>query len=335
MRKLITAAVMLAALVCVPMALAASSPIVTPGSTNGIGQTAATLHATVNPNGLATTYQFHYGPTSSLGSVSPATAASAGAGTTGVAESTKISGLSPDTTYYVQFVASNSAGTSSTSIGTFKTTGNPSPTTTTSPAVSVSRYGATLVGVINPNNQATTYHFDFGLTDSYGLQTVAKTIPAGSTPVAVEIPLPGLQPGQIYHYRLVADHGANSITYGADSTFQTTPWPRPHSRLAFGVRPGIDARAPFVYVLSGKVSHTAQVPVAYGCHGTVRISVYQGKRRLASHTVPVGLTTCTYRSTFRFAHVNGSGARKLTVKARYFGDMWDAPSNHSATIWAG
>lgn len=336
MRKVITAAaVMLAALVCVPVALAASSPIVTSGATTGIGQNAATLHGTVNPNGLATTYQFHYGPTSALGSVSPATAASAGSGSTGVAESTKLSGLSPDTTYYYQFVASNSAGTSSTSINTFKTTGNPAPTTTTSPAVSISRYGATLVGVINPNNQNTTYHFDYGLNSSYGFQSSAKTIPAGSTPVPVEIPLPGLQPGQVYHYRLVADHGSRSVTYGADMTFQTPPWPRPHSRLSFSVSPGIDARAPFVYLFVGKVSRTAQVPVAYGCHGTVTLSVYQGSHRLARHTVPVGLTTCTYRSRFRFAHVSGAGARKLTVKARYFGDMWDAPSTHTAHVWAG
>jgi len=67
----------------------------------------------------------------------------------------------------------------------------------------------------------------------------------------------------------------------------------------------------------------------------VTLSVYQGRRRLALHTVPVGLTTCTYRSTFRFAHISGSGARKLTVKARYLGDMWDAPSTRSMSVWAG
>jgi phosphodiesterase/alkaline phosphatase D-like protein len=335
MRKLITAAAAVAALVGAPVALAASSPIVTAGTTTSIGQNSATLHATVNPNGLATTYQFHYGPTSALGSVSPTTAASAGSGTTGVAVSTKLSGLSPDTTYYFQLVASNSAGTSSTAIDSFKTTGNPAPTTTTSPAVDITRYSATLVGVINPNNQTTAYHFDYGLTTSYGFQSASKTLPAGSTPVAVGVQLPGLQPGQVYHYRLVADHGAHSVTYGTDMTFQTPPWPRPHSKLGFVVRPGIDARAPFVYVLTGSVGRPPQVPVGYGCHGTVTISVYLGARKLAARTVPVGLTTCTYRSVFRFAHIAGNGPRRLTVKARYVGDEWDAPSTHTARVWAG
>ncbi len=335
MRKITAAAVVLAALVCVPLALAASSPIVTMGTTGGIGQTSATLHATVNPNGLATTYQFHYGPTSALGSVSPATAADAGSGTTGVAESTKLYGLSPDTTYYVQFVASNSAGTASTAVGTFKTTGQPAPTTTTSPAVGVGRYAATLVGVINPNGETTTYHFDYGLTSAYGFQSSSKTVPAGSTPVAVEIPLPGLQPGQVYHYRLVADHGARSVTYGADMTFQTAPWPRPHTTLSFTLRRRIDPRPPFVYLVTGRIAHALTVPAGYGCHGTVRIWVLHGRQRLALHTVPVGATTCTYRSRFRFRSIRGSGARRLVIRARYLGDVWDAPATRSAVAWAG
>ena len=334
MRRVITAAVAAAALICVPIALAASSPIVSAGATTAIAETSATLHGTVNPNGLATTYQFRYGPTSALGAVSPTTAASAGAGTAGVAESTKLAGLSPDTTYYIQLVASNSAGTSATSVGTFKTTGNPAPTTTTSPAVDISRYGATLVGVINPNNQTTAYHFDFGLTTSYGFQSSSKDVPAGSAPVAVGIQLPGLEPGQVYHYRLVADHGSTSITYGADETFQTPPWPRPHTKLRIAARTATDPSAPFVYTMLGTVAHSATVPAGYGCHGTVRIRVVDGTRTLSTHTVPVGSTTCTYRSVFRFAHITGTGATKLTVKARYIGDVWDAPATTSATIWA-
>jgi hypothetical protein len=335
MRKVISAAVLVAALVCVPIALAASSPIVTAAAPTGLGQNAVTLHGTVNPNGLATAYQFHYGPTSALGAVSPATAPSAGTGTKGVPVSTKLTGLSPDTTYYYQLVASNSGGTSSTAVETFKTTGNPAPTTTTSPAVNVTRYGATLVGVINPNNQTTTYRFDFGLTTSYGLQTTAQTLPAGSTPVPVAIQLPGLEPGQVYHYRLVAHHGANSITYGADMSFQTPPWPRLHTRTGLKLSPRISAHRPYRYTVIGSLSRSATVPVGYGCHGTVTIWFFQGHHHLASRVVPVGLTTCTFRATFRFAHIKGVGARRLIVKARYFGDEWDAPSFRTGVVWAG
>lgn len=335
MRKVIWAAVLVVALACVPIALAASSPIVTARAPTALGQNSVRLHGTVNPNGLNTAWQFHYGPTTALGAVSPAVAPSAGAGTAGVPVSTKLTGLSPDTTYYYQFVASNSAGTSSTAVGTFKTTGNPAPTTTTSPAVNVSRYGATLVGVINPNNQATAYHFDFGLTPSYGFQSSSQTVPAGSTPVAVGIQLPGLEPGQVYHYRLVANHGANSITYGTDMTFQTPPWPRPHTRVSFQVKPRIATHRPYRYTLTGSISRSGTSPLGYGCHGTVTIWFFQGHRHLASRVVPVGQTTCTYRATFRFAHIKGVGARKLIVKARYFGDEWDAPSIRTGVVWAG
>ena len=335
MRKVISAAVLVAALVCVPIALAASSPIVTAKAPTGIGQNAVTLHGTVNPNGLLTAWQFHYGPTSALGAVSPATAPTAGSGTSGVPVSTKITGLSPDTTYYYQLVASNSGGTSSSAVETFKTTGNPAPTTTTSPAVDVTRYGATLVGVVNPNNQVTAYHFQYGLTDTYGFQSSSQTVPAGSTPVAVQVALPGLQPGQVYHYRLVANHGANSITYGADMTFQTPPWPRPHTRTALKLTPRVSAHRPYRYTVNGLISRSATVPVGYGCHGTVTIWFFQGRRHLASRVVPVGLTTCTFRASFRFSHINGAGARKLIVKARYFGDEWDAPSFRTGVVWAG
>ena len=335
MRKLIPAIAMMAALTFAPNALAASSPTVSAGATSGIGDTTATLHGAVNPNGLATTYQFHYGPTSALGSVSPTIAPSAGAGTAAVPEATKLLGLSPDTTYYFELVASNSAGTSSTPLGSFKTTGNPAPVTTTSPAVGVSRYAATLVGIINPANQTTSYYFEYGLTSSYGFQSTSKTIPAGSTPVAVSTLLPGLAPGIVYHYRLVASHGSTSTTYGADEIFQTPPWPRPHTHARFGVRPRIAAHAPFVYVLTGNMGRTAQVPAGYGCHGTATIWYFQNGHQIAIRTAPVGLLTCTFRAVVRFRHLPGLTAQRLTVRVRYNGDVWDAPSTASQVVWAG
>ena len=170
MRKLTLIAAVAAALIYAPVALAASSPTVSASAPTGIGQTAATLHGTVKANGLATTYQFEYGPTTALGSKSPATAASAGSGTVAVAESARLVGLSPDTTYYFELVASNSAGSSNTPVRSFKTTGNPAPGVTTEPAANVRRYTATLVGTISPNNQATSYYFQYGVTTATGIR---------------------------------------------------------------------------------------------------------------------------------------------------------------------
>ncbi|MHB8458094.1 MAG: protease pro-enzyme activation domain-containing protein, partial [Acidimicrobiales bacterium] len=88
----------------------AVGPQATTEAATSVTTTQATLNGTVNPNGAATTYQFQYGTTTSYGLVSPASPASAGSGTTNVAESAALSGLTPNTTYDFRLVASNSGG---------------------------------------------------------------------------------------------------------------------------------------------------------------------------------------------------------------------------------
>jgi hypothetical protein len=331
MRKLILAAVLVAALVCVPLAFAASSPTISAGAATSIATTSATLHGSVNPNGLATTYQFQYGPTNTLGKFSPAAATSAGAGTAAVAETAKLTGLSPATTYYYELVATNSAGTSTTPVETFKTTGNPAPGATTEPAAGVGRYVATMVGTISPNNQATTYWFEYGLTDTYGLQTAAKALPAGSTPTTVSAVLPGLEPGTVFHYRLVASHSSTSTTYGADVTFGTLPWPRPHTSLKFSVTPHSVNKAPASFTVRGKIGLAYTTPAALGCRGTVTINYYAGSRELASTKVAVA-PTCGYSARTRIGHATKG---RLTIKLRYGGDSYQAPATNRGSVTVG
>jgi len=326
MRRLIGAAAAIAALgsaataTTAPVtAIAAASPAVTAGTVSSISDTSAALNGTVNPNGEATTYQFDWGLTASLGSVSPATPASAGTGTVAVAVSTKITGLSPDTTYYYELHASNASGASTTPLESFKTTGNPAPTSTTDAAADVGRYAATLVGTIDPNDQATTYYFQYGLTSNYTFQTNVATLPAGTSPVTVTASLPGIEPGTAFHYRLVASHGVTSTTYGADVTFQTAPYPRPVTRFSFAAR----ALSRLRFEASGKISLPDTTPASYGCKGTVRLRYYLGARLLSTTYVNVGLG-CTYSDRAHFARVP-RGA-KLTVRAYYQGDLYDGPS---------
>jgi hypothetical protein len=330
MRKLILIAAVAAALIYAPAALAASSPTVSTSAPTGIGQTAATLHGTVKPNGLATTYQFEYGTTTALGSKSPATAASAGSGTVALAELAKLSGLSPDTTYYYELTANNSAGQSSTPPKTFKTTGNPAPGATTEPADNVGRYTATLVGVISPNNQATSYYFQYGLTTAYGYQTVVKSIPAGSTPVTVSTALPGIEPGTVFHYRLIASHGPTATTTSADVTFETLPWPRPHTRLSFAVSPRSAKKGSTTFVAHGHIGLAYTTSAALGCHGTVTINYYQGSTKMASARAAVN-ASCAYRASTRLRGLGNSRTR-ITVKLRFNGDAYAAPSSTRTTF---
>jgi phosphodiesterase/alkaline phosphatase D-like protein len=319
MRTLISAGAAIAALICAATAIAAASPAVTPGTVSSIAETAAVLNGTVNPNGAATTYQFDWGLTPSLGNVTPAAPASAGAGTTAVAESAKITGLSPDTTYYYELRASNGSGSASTPAESFKTNGNPAPTSTTDAAAGVGRYAATLVGTVNPDNQTTTYYFQYGLTANYSFQTNVQTVAAGSTPLTVTASLPGIEPGTVFHYRLVASHGATSTTYGNDATFQTAPFPRPLTHFTFAVAAQNGRR----FVAQGRISVPYTTPSSYGCQGTMRIRYYRGAHLLVTRYVPIGLS-CTYAEA---THITGAPAgASLTVRARYSGDLYDAPS---------
>jgi hypothetical protein len=324
MRKWTLGLVAVAVLIAAPQAFAASSPTVAPGATTAISATGATLHGTVNPNGLATTYHFDWGPTEALGKVSPATPAAAGAGNAAVAQATKLAGLSPDSTYYFTLVATNSDGTSTTPVETFKTTGNPAPGATTGAATDVGRFQATLTGAINPNNQATSYYFEYGLTASYGLQTEAQTLAAGVTTVPVSLTLPGLAPGFTFHYRVVANHGSTSVSYGADSSFETEPFPRPATRFNYDVTPRHATRVPSRFLLSGEIGIPSATPAALACFGTVQVRFLDGRRQVASRTVTV-LPNCTYSAAVRVARSRFRGGR-LNVSFRYSGDNYVAPS---------
>jgi hypothetical protein len=98
----------------------APAPSVTTNAATSIADVGATLNATINPNGASTNYSFEYGLDTSYGTTT--TPASAGSGTSGVAESTGISGLTASTTYHFRAKATNSTGTTNGSDASFSTT---------------------------------------------------------------------------------------------------------------------------------------------------------------------------------------------------------------------
>jgi hypothetical protein len=104
-----------------------SAPAVTTRAASGVTDTAATLNGTVNPESAATTYQFQYGTSTSYGSVTPASPASAGSGSSAIGESAGLSGLSASTTYDYRLVATNATGTANGSNQTFTTPAAGSP----------------------------------------------------------------------------------------------------------------------------------------------------------------------------------------------------------------
>jgi hypothetical protein len=97
-----------------------SPPAETTDTATGTLYNAVTVNATVNPNGLATTYYFQYGLTAAYGLTTGTQ--SAGSSTSEVPVSAAITGLTPSTTYYYQLVAASSSGTTYGANQTFTTT---------------------------------------------------------------------------------------------------------------------------------------------------------------------------------------------------------------------
>ena len=135
------------------VALAAAKPAVTTGGASSVAQQTATVSGTVNPNGVATTYFFQYGPTIVYGAQTAATPV--GAGTKGVAVSAPIAGLAPATKYHYRLVAQNARGTTVGADRTFTTRRQPlGVTLAATPNPVALGGGSTLAGTLTGTGNA-------------------------------------------------------------------------------------------------------------------------------------------------------------------------------------
>jgi streptogramin lyase len=188
----------------------------------------ATLHATINPQGHATTYHFDWGTSTAYGSQTPIADASVGSDSSEHAVEQTLSELAPDTSYHFRVVASNCGGCAEgTTYGLDETfTTAPAPLAVTAAAQAVEQGTATLAGTVNPQGAPTSYHFDWGTSISYGNQAPDADGAVGSDSAGHSLAqeLTGLTPGTTYHYRIVAsdcEGCASGTTYGNDVTFTT------------------------------------------------------------------------------------------------------------------
>jgi hypothetical protein len=104
---------------------AAASVRLTPVTT--LTSSIVNLNGTVNPHGVATTYEFQYGATTSYGGRAPGTPVAVGAGTSAVAVSARVTYLAPGTRYHYKLTASKAGRAFSTADATFTTLPAPSP----------------------------------------------------------------------------------------------------------------------------------------------------------------------------------------------------------------
>jgi phosphodiesterase/alkaline phosphatase D-like protein len=281
------------------VAVAASSPSVSTGSATKIKDTNAVLNGQVNPNGSSTQYWFAWGLTSSYSTMTGKHSAGSGSGSVSVHLTT--SGLSPGTKYHYRLFAQNRFGLSSGSDRTFTTAGHPLPGVITGSAITLSASGATLTGTVVPNNQSTTWEFQYGLSAGlYGVTTAGGTIAGGTAPVSVTEPISGLQAGTTFHYRLVAVHRGFPSTDGLDQTFTTFPASRPYPSVHASTAPHRARNRPFVFNTTGSVSSSA-FPSAAECNGIVALRYFLGKRQIAARFATVE-PNCTFSHQATFGH---------------------------------
>jgi hypothetical protein len=195
-------------------------PAVSTGAVLGVAQTSALVTGLVNPQGLASTYEYQYGlSTSYEQSISPLTLA----GSSGeVAAPGSLTGLIPGTLYHYRLVAISDDGTSYGEDHTFTTLAGVLPTASTGGASVTGPNAATITGTLNTQGLPTTYGFQIGTeAGSYGPASGLGSVGAGATEANVSFALQNLQPATTYHYRLVASN-RDGTQNGADEAF-TTP----------------------------------------------------------------------------------------------------------------
>ncbi|MBL8918711.1 MAG: hypothetical protein JNJ54_07635, partial [Myxococcaceae bacterium] len=181
---------------------------------------AASLTASINPSGSATTAWFRYATVDpvtcndTFGVRAPTTGGvSAGAGNTATVVAVPIASLLPATTYFFCALASNSAGTTAGAIASFTTPGQPA--TMTQPASLVTSTSASLNASTTPNGSQTALWFRYATTnpgtcdDTFGTRTPAMggiDLGAGASPVATQQALTGLTPATTYFACAIAQN---------------------------------------------------------------------------------------------------------------------------------
>lgn len=220
-------------------------PSVTTSAATSITTTSATLNASANPQGAQATGWFRYSTTNpgacndTFGTRAPMSGGTAlGSGSSSVAYSQSVGGLTGGAIYYFCAFANNSGGTTAGGLKQFVAVNNPSVTTVS--ATSIQETKAVLNGSANPNGTSTTAWFRYSTvspgaicSDDTKWGGVSNVFLTPSTPVGGAIEngttskdfsgsATGLIGGTTYYYCAIAKNTLNeNKVYGAVKTFTT------------------------------------------------------------------------------------------------------------------
>ncbi len=185
-----------------------------------VTDTSATLNGSVNPGGVAATYQFQYGSTTSYGSVAPASAEPVGSDSTTHQVSSELTKLAPGATYHYRIVARNVNGATYGEDHVLYV--HARPTVVSALARFITQGSVELSGSVEAHGLDTQAHFEYGTSTAYGESGPTKDVGSeGSGGVYAEIE-EGLAINTLYHFRVVATNSDGTV-YGPDEEFRTAP----------------------------------------------------------------------------------------------------------------
>ncbi|HUA11048.1 MAG TPA: IPT/TIG domain-containing protein [Solirubrobacteraceae bacterium] len=172
---------------------AADPPSATSEPASSVGQSTATLNATVDPDGKnVTACRFEYGPSTGYGASVPC-ATLPGAGREAVAVAAELVGLAGETLYHFRVAATNASGTAYGADQTFTTAAGPPTVTRLAPDAGL-QSGSTTVTVAGTDLAGAT-EVQFGLVDALFFEvqspsSITADSPAGTGVVAVTVTTP-------------------------------------------------------------------------------------------------------------------------------------------------
>ena len=225
-------------------------PDATTKPASAIGQTSATLHGEVNPEGIELKeclFEYAPGKTVACKEGVGEEPGEIGKGTGPVPVEAEVKALAPDTTYEVRLLAINENGRGKGedegegAVEPFTTLGPPTVDSTS--VLSVLSTTASLAAQIDPRGFEATYHAEYiddaqfqenvraaregftGATRVPSSSSEDRNIGAGQADVSATAQLAGLQPETVYHYRFLAASVQGTSPAGPDHTFTTFPPP--------------------------------------------------------------------------------------------------------------
>jgi hypothetical protein len=150
---------------------------------------------------------------------------------------------------------------------------------------------AGLTGAVNPEGLPTTAYYVYGLDakyqpfgiTTYNLSTAKTTLPGDFTSHSVSATISGLQPGAVYHVRLIANNG-NGQMIGPDQTFKAPSGGAPPPPIV-GRKENVKPTSGTVFVLEHgqlvPLTQNTQLPtgtVIDTLHGSVSLVAASGTK---------------------------------------------------------